>query len=79
VHGTALGGYDDRDEMGLCLEPAAYVTGLARVPCGTGRDRLIPFEQYERHTAWDRSGGVAERSGAGDLDYWARASRISRA
>ena len=37
------------------------------------------FEQYERHTAWDRPGGVANRSGAGDLDVvvysarkWAR-------
>lgn len=37
------------------------------------------LEQYERHTAWDRPGGVANRSGAGDLDViiysarkWAR-------
>jgi uncharacterized protein len=67
VHGTAVSGQDDRDEMGLCLEPAAFVTGLAR------------FEQYERHTAWDRPGGLANRSGAGDLDViiysarkWAR-------
>lgn len=79
VHGTALGGYDDRDEMGICLEPARFVTGLARVPAGTERDRMVPFEQYERHTAWDRAGGVANRSGAGDLDVivysarkWAR-------
>jgi uncharacterized protein len=39
----------------------------------------VRFEQYERHTAWDRPGGVANRSGAGDLDVvtysarkWAR-------
>ncbi len=39
----------------------------------------MPFEQYERHTAWDREGGLANRSGAGDLDVivysarkWAR-------
>jgi uncharacterized protein len=69
VHGTSIAGQDDRDEMGLCLEPPQFVTGLARVP----------FEQYERHTAWDRPGGVANRSGAGDLDViiysarkWAR-------
>jgi hypothetical protein len=37
VHGTAVGGQDDRDEMGICLEPPDYVTGLARVPAGTGR------------------------------------------
>src|ERR1700749_108148 len=67
VHGTSIAGQDDRDEMGLCLEPPQFVTGLAR------------FEQYERHTAWDRPGGLANRSGAGDLDViiysarkWAR-------
>ena len=80
VHGTSITGQDDRDEMGLCLEPPQFVTGLARVPDGTGG--LAPsvrFEQYERHTAWDRLGGLANRSGAGDLDViiysarkWAR-------
>jgi len=70
AHGIAMdGGNDDRDEMGICLEPARFITGLARVPSGTnGAEPAIPFEQYERHTAWDRPGGVAERSGAGDLD-----------
>lgn len=70
VHGITIdGGNDDRDEMGICLEPPAFVTGLARVPNGiAGEHERIAFEQYERHTAWDRSGGVDERSGAGDLD-----------
>ncbi len=80
VHGTAVSGQDDRDEMGLCLEPPQFVTGLARVPNGTrGQAPLVLFEQYERHTAWDRPGGLANRSGAGDLDViiysarkWAR-------
>ena len=80
VHGTAIGGQDDRDEMGLCLEPPRFVTGLARVPNGIRGERpSVRFEQYERHTAWDRPGGVANRSGAGDLDViiysarkWAR-------
>src|ERR1700685_2008618 len=80
VHGTSVTGQDDRDEMGLCLEPPQFVTGLARVPSGTrGEAPLVPFEQYERHTAWDRPGGLANRSGAGDLDViiysarkWAR-------
>jgi hypothetical protein len=66
--------------MGLCLEPPQFVTGLARVPNGTGGlGPSVPFGQYERHTAWDRPGGVANRSGAGDLDViiysarkWAR-------
>lgn len=56
VHGTSIQGTDDRDELGVCVEPPEYVTGLRR------------FEQFERHTAWDRPGGVRERSGAGDLD-----------
>ena len=80
VHGTSITGQDDRDEMGLCLEPPQFVTGLARVPRGTGgQGPSVRFEQYERHTAWDRPGGLANRSGAGDLDViiysarkWAR-------
>lgn len=70
VHGISMdGGNDDRDEMGICLEPPAFVTGLARVPNGiVGEQSSVEFEQYERHTAWDRPGGLRERSGAGDLD-----------
>lgn len=55
AHGIAVAGTDDRDEMGLCIEPPAFVTGLQQ------------FEQFQRHTAWDR-GGVHTPSGAGDLD-----------
>src|SRR5215813_2007442 len=80
VHGTSITGQDDRDEMGICLEPPRFVTGLARVPNGTGGlGPSVQFEQYERHTAWDQPGGLANRSGAGDLDViiysarkWAR-------
>jgi uncharacterized protein len=80
VHGTSVSGQDDRDEMGLCLEPRQFVTGLARVPNGIhGEGPSVRFEQYERHTAWDKPGGLANRSGAGDLDViiysarkWAR-------
>jgi uncharacterized protein len=80
VHGTAVAGQDDRDEMGICLEPPQYVTGVAQVPAGTDSvGASVPFEQYQRHTAWDRPGGLANRSGAGDLDVviysarkWAR-------
>ncbi|MCZ2830529.1 nucleotidyltransferase domain-containing protein [Modestobacter sp. VKM Ac-2986] len=69
VHGTSISGQDDRDEMGICLEPPQYVTGVARVPAGTGAEsHLVEFEQYQRHTVWDRPGGLANRSGAGDLD-----------
>ena len=80
VHGTAVSGQDDRDEMGVCLEPPEYVTGVARVPAGTSAmGSTVAFEQYERHTVWDEPGGLANRSGAGDLDVivysarkWAR-------
>lgn len=80
VHGTAISGQDDRDEMGICLEPPEFVTGLARVPNGIdGAGPSVVFEQYERHTVWDQPGGLANRSGAGDLDViiysarkWAR-------
>ncbi|WP_297537044.1 nucleotidyltransferase domain-containing protein [Amycolatopsis sp.] len=34
LHGTAVAGQDDRDEMGICVEPPEYVIGLRR------------FEQY---------------------------------
>lgn len=36
LHGTGVAGQDDRDEMGLCVEPPQFVTGLARVPSGVG-------------------------------------------
>jgi len=79
VHGTSISGQDDRDEMGLCLEPPRFVTGTARVPSGSSRTATVEFEQYHRHTVWDQPGGLANRSGAGDLDVviysarkWAR-------
>jgi predicted nucleotidyltransferase len=56
VHGLSISGQDDRDEMGVCIEPPEYVIGLRQ------------FEQYEYHTAWERPGGRANRSGPGDLD-----------
>src|ERR1700730_18218773 len=68
VHGTSIAGQDDRAEMGVRLEPPEFVPGLP--PVRNGRRGIGPsvrFEQYERHTAWDRPGGVANRSGAGDL------------
>lgn len=34
LHGTAVHGQDDRDEMGICVEPPEYVVGMER------------FEQY---------------------------------
>ena len=48
VHGTAISGQDDRDEMGICLEPPRFITGLARVPNGTGvLGPSVRFRQYD--------------------------------
>jgi hypothetical protein len=68
VHGTSISGQDDRDEMGICLEPPEFVTGVAQVGSGIDGGATVPFEQYQRHTVWDSPGGLANRSGAGDLD-----------
>jgi hypothetical protein len=56
LHGTSVSDYDDRDEMGICIEPPEAVIGFRR------------FEQYEWKTAWERPGERANRSGPGDLD-----------
>jgi hypothetical protein len=58
VHGIAIdSASDDTDYMGLTVEPPECVTGLET------------FDQFQRHTAWDRQGGLRERSGRGDCDY----------
>jgi hypothetical protein len=63
VHGTAIGGTDDRDEMGVCIEPPEYVIGLRpHFPPG-GEDHPDRFEQYIYRTQPE-----GRRSGAGDLD-----------
>ncbi len=61
LHGTSIEGTDDRDEMGICIEPPAHVIGLQR------------FEQWVYRTAWERTGtGLRSpnqpTSGPGDLD-----------
>jgi len=38
LHGVTIDGYDDRDEMGICIEPPEYVIGNAK------------FEQYQFRT-----------------------------
>lgn len=56
LHGTSVSEWDDRDEMGICIEPPDAVIGFKN------------FEQYEWKTAWERPGDRANRSGPGDLD-----------
>lgn len=56
VHGLSIADTDDRDEMGVCVEPKNYVVGLDT------------FEQYIHRTAEDRTGIKDTRSGPGDLD-----------
>ncbi|WP_304455273.1 DNA polymerase beta superfamily protein [Nocardiopsis sp. YSL2] len=43
VHGLAVDGHNDRDEMGLCIEPPEYVIGLRR------------FEQYVHRSRPDHA------------------------
>lgn len=52
VHGTAISGQDDRDEMGVCVEPYSTVIGLDR------------FEHYSYRT---RPEGVCSGPGDLDL------------
>lgn len=52
VHGVTVDGQDDRDEMGICIEPPNYVIGLDR------------FEQYEFRT---QPAGVRSGPGDLDL------------
>jgi len=56
VHGLAIDGTGDRDEMGICIEPSAFVIGLRK------------FEQYQHRTAAERTGVQDARSEPGDLD-----------
>lgn len=59
AHGLAVEGSDDRDIMGVCVEPREFVLGLRE------------FEHYIYRTAEERqpaSGGRTPRSEAGDLD-----------
>ncbi len=67
VHGLVLPGTDDRDEMGVCLEPRQYVVGFGK------------FEQWVHRTAAERQGHAGAQSQAGDIDVtvyslrkWAR-------
>jgi len=67
VHGLVLSGTDDRDEMGVCVEPRRYLVGFGK------------FEQWVYRSAEEREGHAGARSRAGDLDLtifslrkWAR-------
>ena len=58
VHGLNVNdGIEDRDEMGVCIEPLADAMALA-----------APFEQFIYRSAVEREGREGARSTAGDLD-----------
>jgi len=57
AHGVELEGTDDRDEMGIFVEPPEYVCGLKSL------DHYIHREGLDRRIKGDH-----ERSGPGDLD-----------
>lgn len=56
AHGLNLEGTDDRDEMGVCIEPVERVIGFSE------------FEQFIFRSATERTGKQDEPSKAGDLD-----------
>lgn len=55
IHGVTIGGYDDRDEMGMCVERPEYVIGLSK------------FEQYIYRT---QAEGVRSGYGDLDLTVY---------
>lgn len=57
VHGLALEDTDDRDEMGICIEPLKEAMGIGS-----------PFEQVVYRTATERTGQHDAKSEVGDLD-----------
>ena len=58
VHGLNVNdGIEDRDEMGICIEPLAEAMAL-----------WAPFEQFIYRSAPEREGRENARSSAGDLD-----------
>jgi predicted nucleotidyltransferase len=58
VHGLNVNdGIEDRDEMGICVEPFETAMSLQE-----------PFEQFIYRSAVEREGRQDARSGAGDLD-----------
>lgn len=52
VHGVSVGGQDDRDEMGVCIEPPEYVIGL---------------HHFEHYVQRDKPDGVRSEPGDLDL------------
>jgi hypothetical protein len=58
LHGVSIKGVDDRDEMGICIEPLVCFVGV-----DSRGYEYRPFEQYLHRTQPE---GV--RSGAGDFD-----------
>jgi len=55
VHGTAVDGQDDRDEMGICIEPPEYVIGL---------------RQFQQYIYRDQPEGVRSGPGDLDLTVY---------
>lgn len=63
AYGIARAGVSDQDEIGICLEPPEYVTGLKT------------FEQWNHHSAGSNEDGTTRKSGQGDLDITVYSAR----
>jgi hypothetical protein len=77
VHGTAIDGQDDRDEMGLCLEPPQFVTGLARVPAGILGDAEVVFRSQAGAELTDNAHRFVSRLAAGRFLGYLRAQKAA--
>lgn len=64
LHGIAIKGRDDRDEMGLCIEPPEYLVGV------TVDEPQSPIPAPRTFQQWEfRTQQMHVRSGPGDLDH----------
>lgn len=76
LHGVTIAGTDDRDEMGVCIEPPSCVIGIEKVPVINAHG-FVNYETFGQYQYRSQPEGV--RSGPGDLDQviyslrkWAR-------
>jgi len=72
-------GQDDRDEIGLCLEPARFVTGVARIPAGNAAERF--FANIKRELidarAWPTRASL-QRAVFDYIEGWYNTRRLHR-
>lgn len=66
LHGIAIEGTDDHDEMGVFIEPPQYVLGVHQAPPDMAPQDASRLGPYDDHTCRTQPDGA--RSGPGDVD-----------